>query len=139
MSGTRVAGLGMAEGTGSRLEDLTAAPWSRDEHWELLAEDCGTGLTGIGGPVDRSVVGSGWSSAPLFPSSASPTSLLPGSHLLLSGHRTQFSAEVEELVVQEESAPGFWMQGTDCKWVIPETEQGRKKKTRVEAVCVLLP
>lgn len=49
MSGTRVAGLGMAEGTGSRLEDLTAAPWSRDEHWELLAEDCGTGLTGIGG------------------------------------------------------------------------------------------
>lgn len=44
-----MAGLGMAEGTGSRLEDLEAAPCSQEEHWELLAEDCGAGLTGIGG------------------------------------------------------------------------------------------
>lgn len=49
VSGIRVAGLGMAEGTGSRLEDLAAAPCSQEEHWELLAEDCGAALTGIGG------------------------------------------------------------------------------------------
>lgn len=49
VSGIRMAGLGMAEGTGSRLEDLAAAPCSQEEHWELLAEDCGAGLTGIGG------------------------------------------------------------------------------------------
>lgn len=119
MSGTRVAGLGMAEGTGSRLEDLAAAPCSREEHWELLAEDCGAGLTGIGGPVDRSIHTSGGVPAPLAPLSASPTSMLPRSHLLLSVCPTQFSAEEEELVVQEENALGFWMQRTDCKWVIP--------------------
>lgn len=32
VSGIRVAGLGMAEGTGKRLEDLAAAPCSRAEH-----------------------------------------------------------------------------------------------------------
>lgn len=30
VSGTRLAGLGMAEGTGSRLEGLAAAPCGRD-------------------------------------------------------------------------------------------------------------
>lgn len=30
VSGTRLIGLGMAEGTGSRLEDLTAVPCGRD-------------------------------------------------------------------------------------------------------------
>lgn len=30
VSGIRLAGLGMAEGTGSRLEGLAAAPWGRE-------------------------------------------------------------------------------------------------------------
>lgn len=70
------------------LEHLAAAPYSEGEHWELLAEACGAGLTGIGRLAVVCVPD------PVF----------------FRGGRVG---------LQEESALGFWMQRTDCKWVIP--------------------
>lgn len=67
---------------------MAAAPYSEGEHWELLAEACGAGLTGIGRLAVVCVPD------PVF----------------FRGGRVG---------LQEESALGFWMQRTDCKWVIP--------------------
>lgn len=59
----------------------------------------------------------------------------PGSHLLWSVHWAQLSAGVEELIVPEERALGSWLQGTDCKWAIPETEQGTEKDENGDSLC----
>lgn len=67
---------------------LGGCSYSEGEHWELLAEVCGAGLTGIGGLAVVCVPD------PVF----------------FRGGRVG---------LQEESALGFWMQRTDCKWVIP--------------------
>jgi hypothetical protein len=44
---------------------------------------------------------------------------------------------VEELIVQEETMLGFWMQGTDCKWATPETQREKGTEWKEHLFCWL--